>query len=119
MANAIITPQDPRYYKIFWENGKRKWVMNTHPKSSAKTKLRLINYDWKESYRDVMFNPEGFSFNQIKRFNCYHLMNSGYRDEDCPRINSNFLKSRCFGTFNGILPNTAVYNYIAVILSLF
>lgn len=29
-------------------------------KSGAKTKMRLINYDWKESYKEVMFNPESF-----------------------------------------------------------
>lgn len=29
-------------------------------KSGAKVKLRLTNYDWKESFKDVMFNPEQF-----------------------------------------------------------
>lgn len=32
-----------------------------HDKKSAKVKLRLTNYDMKESYKDVMFNPEQFS----------------------------------------------------------
>ena len=29
-------------------------------KKGSKVKLRLTNYDWKESYKDVMFNPEQF-----------------------------------------------------------
>lgn len=29
-------------------------------KRGAKVKLRLTNYDWKESFKDVMFNPEQF-----------------------------------------------------------
>lgn len=30
-------------------------------KRGAKVKLRLTNYDWKDSFKDVMFNPESFS----------------------------------------------------------
>lgn len=29
-------------------------------KKGAKVKLRLTNYEWKESFKDVMFNPEQF-----------------------------------------------------------
>ena len=40
---------------------KGKVNLGTHQKQSgAKTKLRLTNYDWKESYKDVMFNPQQF-----------------------------------------------------------
>lgn len=31
-----------------------------HNKKGSKVKLRLTNYDWKDSYKDVMFNPEQF-----------------------------------------------------------
>ena len=42
------------------EEKRYKFTSTTHPKRGAKTKLRLTNYDCKESYRDVMFNPEQF-----------------------------------------------------------
>lgn len=39
---------------------KAKFASNTHQKRGAKTKLRLTNYEWKDSFKDVMFNPEQF-----------------------------------------------------------
>ena len=31
-----------------------------HDEKGSKVKRRLTNYDWKDSYKDVMFNPEQF-----------------------------------------------------------
>lgn len=40
-----------------WDRAKDPVYQN---KKGSKVKLRLTNYDWKESYKDVMFNPEQF-----------------------------------------------------------
>ena len=40
-----------------WNRAKDPVYQN---KKGSKVKLRLTNYDWKESYKDVMFNPEQF-----------------------------------------------------------
>ena len=40
-----------------WDKAKDPVYQN---KKGSKVKLRLTNYDWKESYKDVMFNPEQF-----------------------------------------------------------
>lgn len=40
-----------------WDKAKDPMYRN---KRGAKVKLRLTNYDWKDSYKDVMFNPEQF-----------------------------------------------------------
>lgn len=40
-----------------WDRAKDSVYQN---KKGSKVKLRLTNYDWKESYKDVMFNPEQF-----------------------------------------------------------
>ena len=37
-------------------------------KKGAKVKLRLTNYDWKASYRDVMFNPEQFGDSKSAKY---------------------------------------------------
>ena len=40
-----------------WDRAKDPVYQN---KKGSKVKLRLTNYNWKESYKDVMFNPEQF-----------------------------------------------------------
>ena len=40
-----------------WDRAKDPVYQN---KKGSKVKLRLTNYDWKDSYKDVMFNPEQF-----------------------------------------------------------
>ena len=40
-----------------WDRAKDPVYQN---KKGSKVKLRLTNYDWKESYKDVMFNREQF-----------------------------------------------------------
>ena len=40
-----------------WDKAKDPVYQN---KKGSKVKLRLTNYNWKESYKDVMFNPEQF-----------------------------------------------------------
>ena len=40
-----------------WDRAKDPVYQN---KKGSKVKLRLTNYDWKETYKDVMFNPEQF-----------------------------------------------------------
>ena len=44
-----------------WDRAKDPVYQN---KKGSKVKLRLTNYGWKESYKDVMFNPEQFGDTQ-------------------------------------------------------
>lgn len=52
--------------KLREEKRQREQMLRT--KRGAKTKLRLTNYEWRESFKDVMFNPEQFGDNKTANY---------------------------------------------------